>query len=204
MRNSLVHLINKYAYLPKFIVVIPEADIIADIGYTDYGVSTAYGKALDWIMNEMKKIILAFKDKLPDKAKIVDEPHVMWIQMTRHDNYVDDEARGKFNNVMRALGATQENTAVYFLQQLWERKNNNFVLPHNGLLTFNGVCTIWKAIDRTIKYGVTRYQSQLDKAKIAAHLQNRNSKKDKENRYNFNRDPSERTVLRLPEPPSRK
>ena len=198
MRNSLVHLINKYTRLPQFIVIIPENDIIDDINYADFGVSSAYGKALDWLMNEFRRIILAFKDKLPEKAKIVDEPHVMWIQATRHVNYTNDETRGKFNNVMRVLAMAQENTAVYFLQQLWERRNNNLVLPHNGRLTFQGTCTIWSAIDRTIKYGVTKYHSRIQKAKIASHLQNKTYNRDKEN---YRQDPPERTVMRLPSPP---
>ena len=204
MRNSLVHLINKYGRLPKFIVVIPEADIIDDICYTDFGVSTAYGKAIDWLLNEFNRIITAFKDKLPEKCRNVDEPHFIWIQTTRHVNYIDDEARGKFNNVMRVLASTQPNTAVYFLQQLWERKNNNFVLPHNGLLTFTGITTIWAAIDRTIKYGVAKYHSRMEKAKIAHIMQNRNPLREKENRRDRDNQPHDRSVLRLPPPPTRR
>ena len=71
---------------------------------------------------------------------------------------------------MKVIGSTQENTAVYFLQQLWDKKNNNFVLPHNGRLTFTGTCTLWSAIDRTIKYAVSKYNAKVDQAK-SSHMQ---------------------------------
>ena len=137
----------------------------------------AYGNMLDWLMNEYRRIINGFKDIMPSKAKIIDEPHFIWIQATRHVNYPDDEARKKFNKCLRLLTEIQENTAVYFLQQLWEQKNNNLVLPHNGRLTFNGVCTIWDSIDRTIKYGVTRYQATLEKIKYTRYANQRASTK---------------------------
>ena len=155
-RNSLVHLINRHMTLPKYIVVIPESDIIDYLNYDGFGVSTAYGRILDWLMYEFRKIISGFKDQLPDKSKRINEPHIMWIQCTRHVNYRNDDIRGKFNHCLKVIGSAQENTSVYFLQQLWERKNNSLVLLHNGHLTFTGVCTLWSAIDRTIRYGATK------------------------------------------------
>ena len=149
-------------------------DLLEFIGYKDYGASTAYGNTIDWLMNEYRKIISGFKDFLPGKALTVGEPHIMWLQVTKHDNYHDNEARTKFNHCMKIVAKLQENTAVYFLQQLWESKNNNLVMKHNAMLTFEGLATMWAAIDRTIKYGVTKYQAKLDKAKIAIHLQNKN------------------------------
>ena len=173
LRNNLVHLINRHATLPKFIVIILEADVINEVRYKDFGASTAYGNVLDWLMAEYRKIISGFKDAMPNKCKIIDEPHVMWIQATRHKNYVDDEARGKFNNCLRILANVQENSSVYYLQQLWDTRSSSLVLPHNGRMTFEGVCTLWDAMDRTIKYGVAKYMAGIEKAKIANHLQTR-------------------------------
>ena len=204
-RNCLVHLINRHAKLPKFIVIIPEDDLLNTVKYTGFGVSSAYAKILDWLVLEFYKIISGFKDRLPAKCTKIDEPHMVWIQTTRHSNYNNDEIRGKFNNCMRVIAGAQDNTAVYFLQQLWERKNSNLVMQQNGYITFTGIGTLWGAVDRTIKYAVSRYQAKIDKARFATYQQNKNDRgrrsTSKDRRSNSRDYRDERRYRRLPSPP---
>ena len=182
VRNSLVHLINRHASLPKFIVIFLEADLIQYINCNGIGATCALGESLDWLVAEFRKTIIGFKDIMPLKAKIIDEPHIVWIHTTRHVNYADDENRHKFNKCLEVVIKLQENSSLYDLRQLWNDKNNNLVLPHNGRLTYEGLKTIWAGLDRTIKYAVVKYQNSIDKAKIAVFMQQRSLQKSLLNR----------------------
>ena len=173
LRNCLIQLINRHATLPKFIIIFVEADIIEYLNTSGPGVTCAYGEALDWLVAEFRKTIISFKNIMPNKAKVVDQPHIVWIQTTRHNNYANDELRDKFNKCLDTIVRLQENSSIYDLRQLWDSRSNNLVLPHNGRLTYEGLRAIWAGLDRTIKYAVVKYQNNIDKAKIAVYLQQR-------------------------------
>ena len=44
-------------YLPDYIVVIPDEDLINYLGYQNYGVSTLLGTWIEWLVTDMNRLI---------------------------------------------------------------------------------------------------------------------------------------------------
>ena len=72
MQNLLVGAMNQNQdiLLPKLIVIVLDADLAHYIcDYFKKGFTRSLGKAIDWLMHEHNRAILAMKDLLPHKAK---------------------------------------------------------------------------------------------------------------------------------------
>ena len=57
MINGLTQAFNSEATFPKWIVVVPEGDIVKDVPYTEYGVSATYGLLIEYSMTAMDNMI---------------------------------------------------------------------------------------------------------------------------------------------------
>ena len=82
--NSLVEALNKYPHLPKYILVLPDKDVIKSINNWDYGTTTIIEKNLNWLIKQMAKAILSRRDDLHCKrpgSAPVDLPLIIWIPM---------------------------------------------------------------------------------------------------------------------------
>ena len=62
--NQLIKELNKEIALPRFVIVIPDWDILKMINHFGYGVSGMIGKTLNWLIIEMQKSIKGRKDTL--------------------------------------------------------------------------------------------------------------------------------------------
>ena len=69
--NSVIHGLNTKinpeqgnVQLPRFIVMIPEDDILKFINYFAYGISTLIGKCLNWLVTQVDCVIESRKDQL--------------------------------------------------------------------------------------------------------------------------------------------
>ena len=69
LRNKLAMAINDQVILPKFIIVVPDDDIISFIQHQKFGFSEAMGRLVDFIMVAWDRFILTQKENLPTKAK---------------------------------------------------------------------------------------------------------------------------------------
>ena len=68
LRNLLITAINKDILLPKAILVVLDDDIIHDCNYEGIEVSVTYYRTLQWLIKEYHRIVLAHKDRLPNKS----------------------------------------------------------------------------------------------------------------------------------------
>ena len=74
--NSLVRTFNNNRdVIPKWIVIVPEDDLINSINHSEFGVSIAYGLIIDHIMKQINSMIWSIIANLPHKAVKYDRPH---------------------------------------------------------------------------------------------------------------------------------
>ena len=72
IRNNVVRAINDYVSLPKFIMIIPEYDVLRKIdtrNLSEKEVRNICFKIIRWLINEVRKLIAAHNDFLPKRAK---------------------------------------------------------------------------------------------------------------------------------------
>ena len=146
---------NNRSTIPKWIVLIPEVDIISSIDYTEFGVSGAYGMLIDHIIKEIDSTIKYFTANLPYKANKYGRPYVLWLEPTLHINYVDNELRVKFTRSLHA--AIQNNTrhVALPLRQFWNENDLNVVFSA-GSVTRQGMALFTKAMDATVRFADTK------------------------------------------------
>ena len=53
--NNFINAFNSQKIIPKWVVIVPECEIIDAVQYTRYGASEAYGTVLTYMMNELNK-----------------------------------------------------------------------------------------------------------------------------------------------------
>ena len=69
LRNTLVTAVRKHNCIPKFIVVIPEDDIIKAIDKQGYGVGIYFDTVINWLINEFEDIMKTYLKFTPPKVR---------------------------------------------------------------------------------------------------------------------------------------
>ena len=124
--NSLIKGLNDSpTKLPRFILILPDADILRFLNFYTYGVTTVTGCCLTWIINTMDRLIETRKEQLRRRrpgAIVADEPKVIWFTMMNRPgiHYSDLYAvRHKYNKN---------------LKELLDQKTNHFLLDVNDTI----------------------------------------------------------------------
>ena len=91
LHNAVVCAINKETLLLKYMMMVIDVDIIREMNFNDYGVSILLGKWLHWLANEIHRLLLAYKETLPDKAKKFCYPRILWFACPTHINFSNND-----------------------------------------------------------------------------------------------------------------
>ena len=152
IRNTIAAAINEKWKLPKMIAIILEADVINYVNYNDWGVSDLFGRLVDHLMKEVRKMIDIFKEKLPDKASKEGWPHITWIAPVVHEKFhaEDNQLRKKFTGALETMVLFQKNMSVLKLFKVWDTKDLSLVVGDK--FTAVGQDRYWAALDRTLRF----------------------------------------------------
>ena len=153
--NSFMSAINdkKSPLLPKMIILILDWDILQFMNHYSYGVSMMSGKCIDWLLNNMKRVIEAKKDHLRCRragAVMSNEPKIISIKMINRSNKQKILAvRNKFNRALKDLLADSRYHYILDLGKMVEDARN---FTNNNLLNARGQGVFWLEIDRLIEH----------------------------------------------------
>ena len=115
LRNMLVKAINEQILLPKYIVIIPDDDVIRYLH--DQGITTidkSMGRLINHLMSEHTKLIMSQKDTLPIKAKCDMYPQLIWIEAPLYSSFREDNLKDRvaFNECLQDISKFHVNTTV--------------------------------------------------------------------------------------------
>ena len=153
MLNCIVNRYNSSKNLPKWIILIPEADIIKGTKQLDFGMSEVYGKLLNWLMSEINAFLTqVYAEK--DIATIPKRTKIIWLEPTLHVNHDVKEAiqRKKFIRSLHVVCKSHHNAIALALKQGWNEFDRDICYNRTRYLSYSGVTTYWKAVDNTVKY----------------------------------------------------
>ena len=155
IRNNVLRAITSYVSLPKFIVIVPEYDVMRKVNTADLNekqVCNVCHKLIRWLVNEVRKLVTAHNDYLPKRAKR--ETKVVWILPTLHHNYYnrENQVRIVFGQTLLSYTAQIENNLALELKQVWDENDPSLYLYEQQRFTSDGVTAFWRAMDRTIRY----------------------------------------------------
>ena len=96
--NSFMAAINSKVYLPSFIMVILDDDLIQFMQYKKYGVSTLYGTWIEYLAKLFVEIVDKKCSQLPASAQLEDKTQIYWVEPAAHSNFVSEnrQMREKF------------------------------------------------------------------------------------------------------------
>ena len=154
--NCLVKALNdkRCVKLPRFIVVIPEWDLLRYLVHNTYGIDVVTRRIMRWITSAMMKAVEAKKDQLYQAkvgSVVSTEPKFVWVKMMQRMNAPDKilTVRNKYNNALEALLAERKGHYVIDVNPILrgpEYFNQFNQLNNDGQLLF------WKEVDECIKY----------------------------------------------------
>ena len=154
-RNNLVGGLTDQVTLPKFIVVVPDNDIVHYFWYKEESdVFIRYSRLLKWIMSQYDRLICTQKEFLPLKAKKIDEPYFLWIQLPLHDRIHSKENRLRiqFNKALASVVTLHDNTFALDLKKGWDLADKSLYNRDERHFTAHGIGQYWLAVDKTVKY----------------------------------------------------
>ena len=103
--NCLIKALNDMSKLPRFIVVVPETDILQFVNFSQQGTRYVCREAISWIVAQMARAIDAKKDQLLRKkagAVIANEPKIVWVKAVKNMNLDTQSIKqiNKFNSML--------------------------------------------------------------------------------------------------------
>ena len=147
----MIEALNERPKLPKYLIMILDADLIKITKCYKTSPSYVLGSAIHQILKKLEKAIERRKCELLEKkpGALQDNfPKVVWIRMLRRPSKIADShrilsLRGKFNQ------ALEDNLAIasdkHHLMSI-EIDEEDF--DHWGKITQPGMITFWKELDR--------------------------------------------------------
>ena len=154
-RNLLVKAIHEEILLLKAIVLVPEDDIIRNIQYEGPDVIEAYKRIVQWISKEIHRVILAYKDIMPNKARRYRYPAVIWVVPPTNVNFFNNDLRRDFGLALESAASKYSEFWALQLKKVWETDNPNYYDDNGQRFTAKGKKKYWEAVDSTVKFWST-------------------------------------------------
>ena len=167
IRSALITAINQEWALPKLIVVMLETDVIDYITERQFDSSKQIERFLSYLMNEFRKIMASFKEKLPSKAKRFSWPHFLWLVPVVHTSFRSRkyDITQLFNSSLEATAQLHHNVTALRLKQVWDEHDSSLYLGEAyHRFTSTGLKNWWLAADRTMKFCLKNFDSDLSTA----------------------------------------
>ena len=154
--NNFIHQLNSTrsnSYIPKWIVIIPEADLLNSVQYSGFGVTAAYGIIIQHLLKKFDHAITSFIGEVKEKKlNKFDWPYILWIEPSLNKGYgkVNNNLRIKFARSLYNAAQVHSRVIILSLKQGWNP--NDETLTFNRSLSPTGALKFWAAIDNTVRY----------------------------------------------------
>ena len=154
--NQVVKALNEIGQnkrMPRFIIVIPDRDILRYINYLGFGISHLIGTCLESIIRKINNHIESRKDNLRKKkpgALRANEPKVIWTKTFTRPNMSGSlfSAVEKFNKILEEIMATHKNHLILDVNKKMEHASN---FNRGSYLNNLGKDNFWLEVNRMIE-----------------------------------------------------
>ena len=151
--NSLVKALNDAVLLPRIILVIPDDDLLHEIGKLRVGTEAMIiiEKVVSWVMTEMEHAIQSKKEELRKKKPgsiTTGEPKVIWIKMIKRYNACNNlmQVRNTYNEIVEKCLLNK--TGHYIMDVIDKMTDQSYFLPQTPYsLTNDGKARYWREVD---------------------------------------------------------
>ena len=163
LQNALTEALNQNIYLPKYIIIIPEKDIVESAFKSDSCSNREIEDQANWLIGQVSKLLMARREDLKSKkpgSVTADLTRVIWVNMLARPEYNNPylntlfDLRQTYNGKMKKLLEVEKYMHIIEVPNMEEYKYFN----KQGELTTLGKEEFWlnfnaelKALDATPK-----------------------------------------------------
>ena len=159
MQGTFIDAVNEKDKLPRYIVIVLDSDLIEFFDYESYGVASAYGELLQYLVNAISLACDDIKKLLPKKATREDYPCIYWAAAPHHKYFDDNSMHTKFNNCLESIVKLYPKMRVIKMKEVWDFENPDLVC--NGRFTSLGFEIYWQSIDFAIRFNIMKHEQFL-------------------------------------------
>ena len=177
IRNSVVAGLNQQktgGFLPKYVVIVLDDDLITFLDYKKDGVATLLGSWVEWLVKEIKVAFTKRIDQLPKKSK-KSLPFFYWVTAPTHSYFSKERnaLRVKFNLSLESVICAQEDMRVIKIKEGWNAADSKLVIQDRT--TSAGLTSYWYAVDASFRYNSQRRDLYLAKKLVSEANEARDS-----------------------------
>ena len=150
--NSAVEGFNRREYMPKYICMIIDEDMLFSLDYFQYGITYLLGVCFNWLARQVERLLEARAEDLFKKkpGAVFGETKIVWVKMfTRYGITPDDprykvhSKKYKFNAALDELVDKRLMTYVVSITSLEQCHFNKY-----GKLNYAGKIQFWRELDQ--------------------------------------------------------
>ena len=125
--NALIKAFNEDELLPKYIIIMPDKDIISSINMFDYGITTLIETNINWLLDQMARTIITRREDLKNKRSGTAPaflPRVFWVEMLQRPYTTNNRLKNifaqhnKFNRSLKNILQIEHYMEVISLQNM--------------------------------------------------------------------------------------
>ena len=151
--NCITKARNDRTRLPKYIILVPDADIVKNINYYNFGFRSLAEKDIEWMAKTIKKELELRKDELAKVQKgsiLYREPKIIWVEMIDRIHIIEKylAMSNKFNGAMHATLANYRDNYVMSINRAMF---DTSLFTLTGKLNNQGKEQYWNEIDKQLQ-----------------------------------------------------
>ena len=157
---------NTKFYLPDFIIILLDDNLINYLDYKRFNVASLLGPWIEYLCQFFAESLQRFQS-LSQKARPKLPTQVYWAEAVTHCNfdYLDQQAREIFTQCLDATCKLHnDQMRVLKLREFWDRNDDSLVI--NNQLTKQGVACYWKSLDASFKFNLKKKEDFLSEVDL--------------------------------------
>ena len=96
--NSVIEGLNSKYKLPRYVLILPDKDLIENLNYFQYRVTELFETCLTWVIRQLDRVFTVRREALklskPGAVSSVSEPRVIWVAMITRPKINSDKRMG--------------------------------------------------------------------------------------------------------------
>ena len=177
IQNTVAGAINKNVALPRYFLIILDADLIEYLDYKKAGLAVMLGDWITWIQKEIAELIAAHKSQLPCKSAREEQPCIYWVAAPAHQSFSEtvSECRKKWNFCLESSFKGKTDVCVIKFKNNWDVSDQSLV--QHDRLTDKGLSMYWDAVEAAFEFNAHRHEYFLVKKLVTKRANGSDGKK---------------------------
>ena len=166
--NSFLDGLNERKKLPKYVLLIPDEDIILGVNYIGYGVMTMIKEQLNWLFKQINKAIRRCRDDLKNTRQGAVsssfEPRVTWVEMMDKplpQSIQKHKVLGLRKHFNEALNKAVQHERYMYIMRIHLQTTDKELFTAAGDLMALGKAEYWIEVNRILRL-FDRHDIELD------------------------------------------